>query len=133
MKSGRRFKTSAAIFAVAALSLSACGGNSGAEEAESAAGADAGSGGNEISLSAIDNEFEPTTLEVPAGEEVTVNFTNDGDTIHTFTSEELGFDSGNVESGDSKTVTFTAPDGEVEFVCTIHLESDNMTGTIVPK
>ncbi len=133
MKNGRRLKGTAALFAVAALSLSACGGGSGDEAAETTSGGGGGSGGSEISLSAVDNEFEPTTLEVPAGEEVTVNFTNDGETVHTFTSDELEFDSGNVEGGDSKTVTFTAPDGEVEFVCTIHAESDDMVGTISPK
>ncbi|MGI8408108.1 MAG: cupredoxin domain-containing protein [Actinomycetota bacterium] len=133
MKHGRRSKMTAALFAVGSLSLSACGGDSGSEGTDAASSGQGGSGGSEISLSAIDNEFEPTTLEVPAGEEVTVDFTNNGETIHTFTSEELGFDSGNVEAGDSKTVTFTAPDGEVEFVCTIHLESNDMVGTIVPK
>ncbi|MBA2724703.1 MAG: cupredoxin domain-containing protein [Actinobacteria bacterium] len=133
MKHGRRFRMTAALFAVGALSLSACGGDSGSEESDAASSGQGGSGGSGISLSAIDNEFEPTTLTVPAGEEVTVEFTNNGETIHTFTSEELGFDSGNVEGGDSKTVTFTAPDGEIEFVCTIHVASDDMVGTIVPE
>lgn len=133
MKHGRRFKRTAAMFAVGALSLSACGGSSAGKEANTASGGQGSSGGNAISVSAVDNEFEPTTLEVTAGEEVTIDFTNNGETIHTFTSEELGFDSGNVAAGDSKTVTFTAPDGEIEFVCTIHLESDNMVGTIAPK
>ena len=137
MKSNKMMKMTASLFAVAALGLTACGGSSESDEGtKSASGSEApaaGGGGTTIELSAIDNEFEPTDLEVKAGEEVTVNFTNDGETVHTFTSDELGFDSGNIDAGDSKTVTFTAPDSDTEFVCTIHLESDDMVGTISIK
>ncbi len=120
-----------ALSAVAVFGLAACGG--GDDSAETSAPADAGGGGGceQVTLSAVDNEFDPTELAVPGGGEVTVEFTNDGQAIHTFTSEELGFDTGNVDPGDSKTVTFTAPDGDTEFVCTIHVESDDMVGTIV--
>jgi len=119
-----------ALGAFALLTLGACGGS----ETSSDSAASSGTGGGraeQVTLSAIDNEFEPTELTVPGGGEVTVEFTNDGETVHTFTSEELGFDSGSVDAGDSKTVTFTAPDGDAEFVCTIHAESDDMVGTIV--
>lgn len=85
------------------------------------------------SISAVDNEFEPTELQLKAGEEVTVEFTNDGETPHTFTSEELGFDTGTVEAGDTAEVTFTAPEEETTFVCTIHEASDDMVGTIVAE
>lgn len=132
MRTRNLSKTTAALAIVAALSLSACGGSDDAAESGSASGS-ADAAGSTIELSGIDNEFEPTELEVVAGEEITVNFTNDGETVHTFTSDELGFDTGNVEGGDSKTVTFTAPEEEVEFVCTIHADSDDMVGTIVPQ
>jgi plastocyanin len=123
-------KMTVSLFAVALLGLSACGGGEESSEGSSEGGAASG-GGATIELSAIDSEFEPTDLEVKAGEEVTVNFTNNGEIVHTFTSEELGFDSGNIEGGDSKTVTFTAPDEDVKFVCTIHETSDDMVGAIV--
>jgi plastocyanin len=68
---------------------------------------------------------------VPSGE-VTVEFTNDGQNPHTFTSDDLGFDSGTVEAGQSTTVTFEAPSEATPFECTIHGAS-GMTGEIVPE
>lgn len=103
--------------------------SSGSEpESDTASGA-----GAAASIGAVDNAFEPTELELTSGEEVTVSFTNDGDAPHTFTSEELGFDTGNVEPGETAEVTFTAPEEETTFVCSIHEQSDDMVGTIVPS
>lgn len=85
------------------------------------------------SINAVDNAFEPNKLQLSAGEEVTVSFTNEGDATHTFTSDELGFDTGSVEPGATAEVTFTAPEEETAFVCSIHEQSDNMVGTIVPS
>jgi plastocyanin len=118
-----------------ALLLSACGGGGAEPSAEDAGGQGAGSGSgqSDVTIVGLDNEFDPTKLEVPSDGEVTVEFKNDGETIHTFTSEELGFDTGNVDPGGTSTVTFDAPDGEVEFVCTIHAGTDDMVGTIVPR
>ena len=111
----------------ALLIFGACSGSS--EPAEDPSG-DTEKVSADASISAVDNEFEPTELALEAGEEVTVEFTNGGDGIHTFTSEELGFDTGNVAAGETAQVTFTAPEEETEFVCTIHAESSNMTGVI---
>ncbi len=123
-----------ALGAFALLTLGACG-DSGtpSDSSASSGGGGGGGGGAEVTLSAVDNEFQPTDLTVPGGGEVTVEFTNNGETVHTFTSEELGFDTGNVEPGDSKTVTFTAPDADTEFVCTLHAGSDDMVGTVVAE
>ena len=93
----------------------------------------AGESGATSSISAVDNAFEPEELSLAAGEEVTVTFTNEGDAPHTFTSTELGFDTGSVEPGDSAEVTFTAPDQDTTFICTIHEASDEMVGTISAK
>ena len=92
-----------------------------------------GGSGTTASVSAVDNEFDPSDLALTAGEEVTVTFTNDGETAHTFTSRELGFDTGTVEAGASADVTFTAPDGDTPFVCRLHEASDDMVGTITVK
>ncbi len=120
-----------ALGSFALLTLGACGGTGTPSGSSASSGGGGGGSGAQVTLSSIDNEFEPTDLTVPGGGEVTVEFTNNGETVHTFTSEELGFDTGNVEPGDSKTVTFTAPEGDTEFVCTLHAESDDMVGTIV--
>lgn len=94
--------------------------------------AEGGDGDAAVSITAVDNSFEPTDLDLPAGEEVTVEFTNTGDNPHTFTSEAMGFDSGTVEPGASAEVTFTVPEEDTPFICLIH-ESDDMVGTIVPS
>lgn len=113
---------------VAAVGLGACAMDSEPAEDSSPTAATASA-----SISAVDNEFEPTELQLTPGEEVTVEFTNDGETAHTFTSEELGFDTGTVDAGDSAEVTFTAPEDDTTFVCTIHEASHDMVGTIVAK
>lgn len=114
----------------AAFLLIACsdGAEPGAGSAETGMGPK-----SSASIAAVDNEFDPTELKLTPGEEVTVTFTNNGETIHTFTSEELGFDTGNVDPGASAEVTFTAPEEETPFVCTIHEASDDMVGTIVAE
>ena len=112
--------------AALALVLVACGGGD-----ESSGTGGGGGGGGEVALSAQDNSFSPKELAVPSGE-VTVEFTNDGENPHTFSSEEAGFDSGTVDPGASKSVTFEAPDGATAFQCNIH-GSSGMTGEIVPE
>lgn len=110
----------------AAIALGAC-----SMDSERGEGSSQNSATASGSISAVDNEFEPTELQLPPGKDVTVEFTNDGETAHTFTSEELDFDTGTVKPGDTAEVTFTAPEDETTFVCTIHEASDDMVGTIV--
>jgi len=40
--------------------------------------------GSGTELSAVDNSFVPSEISAPAGEEVTVTFTNEGNNPHTF-------------------------------------------------
>ncbi|MGQ0680659.1 MAG: cupredoxin domain-containing protein [Actinomycetota bacterium] len=108
----------ASLFVVGA----ACGGGGG--EA-------GGDGGSTVEVSATDSVFSPTNVSVPSGE-VTLRFVNNGTLQHNLTIDSLGVDSGIIEPGDSKEVSFTAPDGATEFICTIHLASDDMKGTITP-
>jgi plastocyanin len=127
-----------AIFAFAAIFLAACGGDdddggNGSATGDSEQSEDGGDtgGGASIELSAQDNSFSPDEISAPAGEEVTVTFTNEGNNPHTFSSEDAGFDSDTVESGDSTEVTLTMPDEETTFICNIHGES--MSGTLLPE
>jgi plastocyanin len=125
-----------AIFAFATIFLAACGGDDddGGDSAsgDSEQSEDSGDtgGGTSIELNAQDNSFSPDEISAPAGEEVTVTFTNEGNNPHTFSSEDAGFDSDTVESGDSAEVTFTMPDEETTFICNVHGES--MSGTLLP-
>lgn len=112
------------LVGVMALSVGCQGGDDGG------AGGDQ-TGGEAIEVTALDNEFDPTEVEVPEGE-VTIRFTNDGTNSHTFTIESLGVDTDTVEPGQSTTVTFDAPTERTEFICKIHYESADMEGFISP-
>ena len=138
MRSKRGRGRAGALLCCVFLLLGACGGDDGedqatdtpsVEEPESSDVGDDASG--ELTVSAKDNFFEPTAVSVPAGEEVTIEFTNDGKAPHTFTSSELDVDSGTVKPGDSTTLTFAAPDASTQFACSIHGAS--MSGQIVPE
>lgn len=76
--------------------------------------------GDAIAVVAVDNAFEPQTVEAAAGEEVTIEVTNEGGTAHNFVVEDLDVSTGTLGSGEVATVTLTVPDGGVEYVCTLH-------------
>lgn len=75
--------------------------------------------GGALTVTARDFSFDPTQVEVAAGGEVTLTFANDGEVPHTFTSDALGVDE-RAAPGQTVDITFTAPDGEAEFHCSIH-------------
>jgi plastocyanin len=81
-------------------------------------------------VAAVDNAFEPARLELTAGEEIEIAVTNEGETTHDLTIEALELSTGGLEQGDVATATFTVPEGETTFRCTIH---GGMEGTIVGR
>ena len=84
--------------------------------------------GDAVKIQAVDGDrFTPATLELPAGEEVTIGITNADDRAHDFAIEAAGLNTGTIEAGAVATATFTVPEGTTEFVCTFH---SGMTGTI---
>lgn len=106
-----------ALVAVALISA-ACGGDD-----------DGGGGGGSetLDVTARDFEFADTSPSVPAGEEVEVQFTNEGEAEHSFTVEELDVEV-EAEGGESATTTFTADAGTYEFFCEYH--PDQMMGEL---
>ena len=97
--------------------------------------------------------FEPDTLSVPAGAEVTLNLTNSGALDHNFIVMKQGVEvsevwseaeAGNIffkqtqtTAGSSATATFTAPSeaGEYQILCSVpgHLEQGMVaTLTVTP-
>ncbi|MGH2689682.1 MAG: cupredoxin domain-containing protein [Actinomycetota bacterium] len=116
-----------ASLAAAGLMLAGCGGSGG--KAVGAAPSSDEKPGEKITVVGKDNRFEPATLSRPAGTRVTVVLDNEGALPHTFTINGLGADTGIVNAGDTKSVTFTVPSEPAEFVCTIHLE---MKGSLSP-
>ena len=95
---------------VAALLTSACGGSGGSGEGAN----DAGTGAATVVISNF--EFAPDTLQVRAGDVVTVE--NKDSAEHTVTAVDRSFDTGRFSSG-KKTFTVTKP-GRFEYVCDVH-------------
>lgn len=77
-------------------------------------------------ISLTDDRFDPPTLTVAAG--TTVRWVNNGQHLHTVTSEAGRFDSGDLKPGQEYTATFYA--GTTEYHCRHH---PAMKGTIVVK
>lgn len=107
-----------ALIGLITIALVSCGlGESAAGDVQSgppAAGVDA------IQLAMDDEVFKPDVLQVPADTPVTLEITNEGSENHNFTIEDLNVSTGPMEPGATVTVTFTAPAGNTEFICTWH-------------
>ena len=127
---------------VAALLLAACGsggpGPAGGGSAHGGGHAAAENvpppveGAPEITVNAVDIDFEPPTLELTAGEPTNVTVVNDGETLHDFTVEAADVHV-NVEPGQSTTTAVTIDEpGTYEAKCTVegHAEA-GMTIKIV--
>jgi amicyanin len=73
----------------------------------------------------VDFTFAPASLTVSVGD--TVTWTNLDSVAHTATSTSGAFDSGDLDQGESFSLTFTAA-GSYDYLCTPH---PTMTGRIV--
>ena len=78
-------------------------------------------------ISANNFKFSRPTVTVPAGS--TIIFKNNSQTPHTATETDgpAAFDTGNLNTGQSKSIKLTKP-GTYHYNCTYH---PNMTGTII--
>ena len=128
-----RIRVGLGAVAVLAMVLGACGGDE-ADGADEAAGAS-------LEVTVTDFQFSPNSWTVSAGEEVSIEITNDGAVVHEWvlmqpgvrieseadlpeTEEELLADFVNVEEevepGSTTTLTFTAPEaGTYQVICAI--------------
>jgi len=82
---------------------------------------------SQSSVSAENFSFNPSSIEVAVGTEVT--FTNNDSTAHTITSDDGAFDSGQLASGQSFKHTFTQA-GTFTYHCSIHT---TMHGNVIVK
>ena len=124
------------VLLMLSLVLTACG-NSGAPSST-------------IDVTFTDFQFNPNQFTVPAGQEITVNATNNGAVVHEFVIMKLGATAGDkfgpedqvnvfwelqIDPGASKTEKFTAPTepGEYQVVCGIegHLSAGMIAKLIV--
>ena len=131
----KRYLVLSSIVFVLSLVLSACGG---------------GGPSTTIDVTMTDFHFEPMEFTVPAGQEITVNATNNGAVEHEFVIFNLGKDAGEkfgdedeeniyweveVQPGQTANTTFTAPTepGVYYVTCGIegHLEAGMSAGLTV--
>ncbi len=87
-----------------------------------------------LTISASEWRFDPSSLRVRAGESLTLTVSNAGTQLHTFTVPKLRVDSGPLELGATRELTFTAPTerGSYKVLCTFpgHEEA-GMIGSLV--
>jgi plastocyanin len=121
------------VFALAAGAVMACGGDDNdasrpapstvsaqPTQPTSGGGSPSQSGTGGIRVTIIDFGYGPDTLTARAGQELSLNVTNNGQAPHTFTITGV-VDSGTLNNGQSKTIAFTpAAAGVLQFFCTIH-------------
>jgi LPXTG-motif cell wall-anchored protein len=79
------------------------------------------------SVSVADFSYSPKTVTIHAGD--TVSWSNHGPSAHTVTADGGGFDSGNLNSGQGFSHTFSTA-GTYAYHCTYHV-SQGMVGTVV--
>jgi plastocyanin len=77
----------------------------------------AGTERSSASAAMVDFSFQPARITVQAG--TTVVWRNRGQVIHTVTADDGSFDSGEIDSGATGSVTFSRP-GTYPFHCTPH-------------
>lgn len=120
----------AVVIAVGAtLVILLTGGSTGGGSPAPAAATTAGGGrGKKVTVDISMFAFRPATLTIAAG--TTVAFTNEDTTEHTATADNgTTFDTGAIQDGQTKTVTFGKP-GTYSYKCSFH---PFMTGTIIVK
>ncbi len=122
----RRMYAVLALAVVIALPLAGCGGDD--DGGGSSASKDQQKpSGPTVDLTAKDFEFDPTALTSEAGREVTIVLTNDGDTEHNITIEDLDVDK-DAEPGETGQAKITPDAGSYDFHCKYH--PNQMTGTL---
>lgn len=102
-----------------AAALTGCGGSGGAKTAAPKGGTVAGT-----AITIKNFSFEPATLEVKSGQQVTV--TNEDGAVHTVTADDKSFDTKDLSKGKSATFTAGKP-GTYNYICSIH---QYMKGTL---
>jgi plastocyanin len=77
-------------------------------------------GGDKVfdgTVSTIDYAFAPVRISIPAG--TTLTWQNEGAVIHTATATNQAWDTGDIPSGQSRSVSFASP-GTFNYNCSPH-------------
>jgi uncharacterized cupredoxin-like copper-binding protein/mono/diheme cytochrome c family protein len=88
---------------------------------------------DQFTIESHDIFFTPTEIDVPSDTEVTILLPNLGAAPHNFSIDALDI-SVDIAPGETKEVTFTAPEGEYEYYCNVpgHREA-GMVGTLIAR
>jgi len=106
----------ACVGVAGAIALTGCGGDdSGSTTSPGSSSTVAAESTNEVHIS--DFKFGPESVAVEAGAELT--WTNSDDSPHTATADDSSFDTGDLDQGDSKSITFDEP-GTFSYYCRFH-------------
>jgi plastocyanin len=105
----------------AVLGLAACGSTGSAPAA-------GGSSGVQIQMDAQNTQFSPATISVKPGDKVTVTITNKDGFTHNFSITELSV-SQDLDTGATRSVTFTASSANLVFFCKYH-QAKGMVGAL---
>ena len=121
-----RFLTTAAVVALAGVSLAGCGGNN---DKKASTTTTAAASGTTLTLVATNFQFDKTTLTATAGDDVTFVIKNEATgTEHNLTIEDLKVNK-DVEAGKSAQQSVTAlKAGTYQYHCEYH--PSQMTGTL---
>jgi len=105
----------------------------GATPVASPTGQSGEAGATSVEVDMVDLAFDPKEITIAANTDVTINAVNKGALPHTFTIPDVA-DTGEVASGESKTITVNLPPGEYTFDCAVpgHKEA-GMVGTLIVK
>jgi plastocyanin len=124
----RRLRGGALVMVlVGALLLAACSsGGSGSSRPASSSGSGGATSTNAITISNF--MFSPMHVSVAPGS--TVSVTNKDSVTHTLTATGGQFDTGDIDSGQTKTFTAPSKAGSYNYICNIH---QYMMGTIVVR
>ena len=72
-----------------------------------------------VQVEMVDIAFNPSTLTIPAGTDVTFQFVNNGAATHNFKIDDPEVFSGDLGSGQSNDLSVNVPAGTYKFYCTI--------------
>lgn len=88
--------------------------------------------GEEVTVVAVDIDFEPNEFTIPADTDVTIVLDNQGNLDHDFVIDDLDFVIGPISGGETASDVLNAPAGEYEYYCSIPGHSEaGMVGTLI--
>jgi uncharacterized cupredoxin-like copper-binding protein len=87
--------------------------------------------GEGANIDTVDLAFQPSSLTIPANQDVKITITNKGQLPHDFTCDPLSIHSDLIDPGSSTTVTVNAAAGTYDFYCSVPGHKDaGMVGTL---